>query len=94
MNHEKIITKENGDKVKINVSVYLNYNTAVYKLSLSLLPKGKRKFVQISFDGYEYRQLNMEQRREYELKEYLKEVSENDIYQAKIELWEKLKPIN
>lgn len=94
MRHEKIIKRENGDRILISVSLFVDYSGASYNLDrVSKCQKGKRNFIAFhSSDDYQWRSLNREQREEYELEIYLRHVTEAEILEAKIELWNKLKP--
>ncbi len=92
MYHDKIIQLENGDKVKINVSFYLNHYTPVYGITLYICKKGKRKFDELKFESYDYRSLSMEARKEYRDKKHLEFISAAQILEAKNELWQKLSP--
>lgn len=96
MRHEKTFKRDNGDNVKIDVSVYLdNYSTnnAVYRITVAQKMKGKRKWLYVhSSDDYDWRKLDMKGRSEYEMNIYLQYVSHEEIQQAKLELWELMKP--
>lgn len=92
MNHEKIFIKENGDKVKVLVCFYSDHKCGNYRINLMYCPKGKRKFISVSFDGYSYRNLSLEDRKKYEYEVFLTYLSSEQITEAKLELWEKLKP--
>jgi hypothetical protein len=96
MRHETIFKRDNGDCVKINTSVYLdNYRSmnAVYRISVDVKPKGKKKWVNVhSSDDYEWRRLSTEKRYEYEMNIYLQHVSQDEIMEAKLELWQLLNP--
>lgn len=95
MTHEKIIKKENGDKVNIKVTFWMNHEQPKYDVFLTVCQKGKRLFkIVFSQDDYEYRVLSMGDRVGYKMKKYLEHVTEEQIYQAKIECWNKLKPAN
>lgn len=94
MNHEKIIVKENGDKVKLRIDFFiLSLSKPSYKITMYLCEKGKRKYNEVKFDSYEYRKLTMEERSGFEYQKFLEYLSEEEIHQAKLEVWEKLKPI-
>ena len=92
--YEKIIKREDGSRVKIFVDLFdVRYGELAYRTSASTCGKGKRTWYG-SFDSnhYMYRQLSMEDRRTYEHESQLDFVSEDELLQAKTELWEKLKP--
>jgi len=95
MNHEKIIVKENGDKLKICVSCWIDMlRGCQYNLSIWTLSKGKRKWKHYSpeDDNYKYRSLTMNQRRDFYLYMANEIAGEENIKEAKLELWNKLKP--
>ncbi len=92
MNHEKLVINEKGDKVRINVSFYESNDKAFYNISLAVCANGKRKFIFIHIDNWEYRSLSMENRRKYEYEHFLKYVTQEQINEAKLELWHKLSP--
>lgn len=92
MYHDKIIKLENVDKVRINVSFYLNHYTPVYGITLFICKKGKRNFTELKFESYDYRSLSMEDRKDYRNKKHLEIVSDAQILEAKTELWNLLNP--
>lgn len=93
MRHEKLITNPEGDKIKIDVRFYENFQgLPTYNLDISVCPKGKRLFKRLEFDNWSYRKLSTEERRAYEHTEYLKYITEEQMLEAKIELWHKLAP--
>jgi len=92
MRHEKLIKKENGDKVIIKVHFWMYHENSRYDVDLQICLKGKRKFHFIQADGYEYRSLSMSDRRLYMHNKYLEHVTEDQIFEAKTELWNLLKP--
>lgn len=94
MNYEKIIARENGDKVKLLINFFLlSLNQPTYKVNVYLCGKGKRKYNEIKFDDYSYRSLTMQARKDFEYQEYLKHVTEDELHEAKLEVWQKLIPI-
>ena len=97
MINETIIKREDGTSYKISV------NTATYSYSGSKISyivylyyreKGKRKWLTVpdTLSDYEYRKLDMEARRKHKFENMLRFVSKEEIYEAKILLWELLKP--
>jgi hypothetical protein len=94
MTYEKIIVRENGDKVKLLINFFLlSLSQPTYKINVYLCGKGKRKYNEIKFDSYDYRRLGMEGRKDFEYQEYLKHVTEDELHEAKLEVWQKLIPI-
>ena len=92
MYHKKIFVKENGDRVMARISTYLHNDKMCYNINISLCPKGKRKFNPIAFDDYEYRMLSMEDRKKQEIIVFLQHLTAEQIFSAKLEAWEKMKP--
>jgi hypothetical protein len=90
-----IIKREDGTRYKIDVrSYYDNYSNSMrYPFDvLKCLPK-KRKFRNVvNTDDWEYRCLTMDQRRVYEKELQLLYVTKEEIYAAKIDVWNSLKP--
>lgn len=98
MEYEKILKREDGSRVKIEVSFFFlssygdnfRYGIDVYRCE-----KGKRTWINCcDKDSYTYRSLKMSERKEHEEQANLIHVTQWEIYQAKIELWKKFKPIN
>jgi hypothetical protein len=92
MRHEKIIKRDDGSRVEIAINFWENSDKPVYDVSLQVCDAGKRKFRRIETDDYQYRALSMDDRKKYMLKIFLEYVSAEEIQQAKLELWYKLKP--
>lgn len=94
MLHEKIIKRENGVRVSIQVSMYLDFSTerANWSISVSICQPGKRTFARIHSNYVNFRSLNTENREKANLLEWLKFVTLAEIDQAKTEAWEKIKP--
>jgi hypothetical protein len=97
MEHEKIITREDGSKVKIGVSLFLpSTREHEYRVNIALCGKGKRTWVyKDCTDDYDYRyklKFASPERIDYEHKFHLQFATEDEIHQAKLELWEKMKP--
>ena len=84
-NFEKIIKKENGHQVKIEIRLYapsFRYDEEIeYNFSMFQKSKGKRKWIHLP--------LNPSKPLSKELLEF---ISEKELYAAKIEFWETIKP--
>jgi hypothetical protein len=96
---ETIIKRENGNKVAINVELHIDgyhRNPPEYLVTISTCAKGKRTWInQDCSNDYEYRynlKFGSPERKEYEHKFYLQFATEEEIYQAKLNLWESIKP--
>lgn len=97
MKHEKTIKRESGDQHKIDVDFWVDgYNDnfkMVWTVSVWRKEKRKQKWIHVhSSDDYMYRRLDADGRRKHELEAFLKHVSTEEILEAKLELWNKLKP--
>lgn len=95
MRHEKIIRRGDGSRVKIEISTYIDYSRRpVYRIdSVTMCEKGKRTWTGHCFkNDFRYRSLKHEDRIKYATEKFLEIVTEDEMWQAKLELWEKLKP--
>jgi hypothetical protein len=95
MRHEKIIKREDGSQVSIEVSFTSDYfrRTFDYDVEVRTRENGKRKWVEVSYPyQQQWRAANLPTRAKMKMEEYLKHVTTEEIHQAKLELWEKLKP--
>lgn len=92
--HEKIIKRKDGSRVRIIVDLIdFSYGNPTYRAIIHICEKRKRTW-RSTFDSncYAYRELSMEERRKHEHESQLKFISEDELLQAKLELWETLKP--
>lgn len=95
MNHEKIYTREDGTKVKIAVSLWVDSFRDEFRYSSSVQTclKGKRKWKSdFSFQDYQWRRLSMAEREKYAFQKSLFHVTKEEIQEVAIELWDKIKP--
>ena len=97
MRHEKIVKREDGTQYQICVNAYLGSyrsESMQYRVDVYYKQKGKRKWMNVEKDIYdhEYRRLSMDKRREYDDNNNLRFVTKEEIYDARIELWNLLKP--
>ncbi len=95
MSVEKIIKREGGGKVKITVSIYTNriFGKFAYETDVQICEKGKRSWFGVySTDTYVFRRMSTEDKVIFIKMEQLKHVTEDEIYQAKLELWNSIKP--
>lgn len=95
MTHELILKRPDGSKVKIIVRFYeLSRNDYRYMVDVLSCEKGKRTFVSVvNTDDYEYRAQSFpEGREEWAMRKYMEVATKEEILQAKLELWNKLKP--
>lgn len=96
MVHENIIKRSDGSRINIRIDLYVSwgYQQEVrWDLTIQYCSPRKRKFktVDVSND-YQYRRLNIEDRKAFEFAKYLEYVTAEEILEAKLELWNKLKP--
>ncbi len=91
MQHETIFNRPDGSKIKAIISFG---SSCVYDVSVWRLEKSKRKWVfAIDNDSYEHRSRSFpEGRRQHIQEQVQKLLSKEEIFSAKLELWEKLKP--
>lgn len=97
MTHEKIFFRPDGSKVKIVASLSIGYFTGDAAkwdyFVLSCEPKKRIWRGVVDEDDYAYRALSMADRKKKSEAGYLKFVTKEEVLSAKMELWEKLKPI-
>ena len=98
MRYEFIVQKETYKaKIAVEPAEY-GYGEWKYRIyDLSILPKGKRKWISVTHDisdRYDYRNLefNSEDRQKYIKERYLKYVTEEDIRSAVSYTYEQLSP--
>lgn len=93
MKHEKIIKREDGTSYLIDVSIRITSYDLLWDISVCTREKGKKKWLSVvDSNCYLYRSLSMGEREKYRLSRYLKHVTAEEIFAAKTELWEKLRP--
>jgi hypothetical protein len=96
MRHEKIIRRDDGSRIKIEVSVSLDFYTREephYSFVSSSCGKGKRLFKSPHSDNdYTWRALDIPERIEYANQEYFTICTEAEVLEAYLETWELMKP--
>ena len=97
MQHKKIVKREDGKQYQICVDVFIDVFFGVYatyQVNVYYRQKGKRKWFSVEKDicDHEYRSMTMEERRDYDDYNNLRYVTNEEIYEVKIELWNILKP--
>ena len=95
MNYDKILKREDGSRVKIDVRISdnLRYGRLEYSTETSSCEKGKRTWIKTyNTDCYKYRRLSMDERRIFEYDSQFNLVTEIELQEARLELWNKLKP--
>ncbi len=97
MYHEETLKRQDGSKVSIRVSFFLDSyseHPANYSCEVSVCEPKKRTFKPIlSTNDYSYRKLDLNERQEYKTREQLKFVTAEELHNAKINLWKKLQPV-
>ena len=99
MQHSKILKRNNGQQYEITINMYTdsyNHDTGIeWKIMVFQREKGKRKWAKLPdlLCDWEFRSLSMEERRAHILSNTLRFVSKAEILEAKIELWNKIKPV-
>jgi hypothetical protein len=94
MTHEKIFSRPDGTKHKVIVSFYAGFIEKDCKWSVEVLkcePR-KRTWLNVTSDDYQWRAKSMGDRAKADMDKFLKLVTPEEILQAKVELWEKMKP--
>ena len=97
MKHETLIQRPDGTKIKLIVGFWADSmrDEFGYTVQLAVCQPRKRTFIYARNeyqDDYEYRALNKQERQKFVEENNLKYVTAEEIYQAKIELWNKIKP--
>lgn len=93
MTHEVILKRDNGSRVKIIVTIPTFGGKFEYSIDVLTCEKGKRTWkVPYDEDGYKYRGMSTNDRALFRSKSILLSVSPEEIYRAKLQLWEKIKP--
>ena len=96
MQLEKIITREDGTKVNISVSLSMNHweNIPTWSTRVTYCPKGKRTWNDtVNTDDYSFRVLDGEGRKKYIAEKQAQYVTESEILEVKTALWESIKPV-
>lgn len=96
MQHEEIIKRQDGAQYRIRVRLHVDSYSEIfeYRIDVMYKPKRKRTWLQLpqELSDWEYRSLSLEDRRKATHKNYVKFVSQEEIDNVKMILWQKLKP--
>jgi len=93
MNHEKLLKRSDGSKIKIRVRFWIRTIYPMYDVEVLICEPRKRTFYNVySSDDWSYRKLSMEEREKYVYEKQLEHVTEDEIMEAKMEMWNILKP--
>ena len=92
MRHEKVIKREDGKQVRIVVNIEL-FAHELFNVTVTIRDKGKKNWNHVyNSDERDYRKLDMDKRRECINQCELLHATPAEILEAKLELWEKIKP--
>lgn len=93
MTHEKILTRDDGTRVRISVTMSVRVYVSGYEFFWSVIchkcQKGKRKFIGLMKESQDYRLNRQEREREYR-RRVLEVVTKDEIEQVMRELVEKI----
>jgi len=95
MRYEKIFKRENGSRVKIDVSLYVDWSDKKPDYDFSVYTCGANKRTWInphSIDDYMWRKLGTVERKKYEIEKYRPFITESEINEAMVEAWNTLTP--
>jgi len=95
MRVEKILKRDNGDRVKIITEFHCEWhrNEHEWSFRIETCGKGKRKWRGIiDEDHYKYRRLSNPDRKEYEKEKALQFVSKEEVLEASLDVWGELIP--
>jgi hypothetical protein len=90
---EKTLKREDGTRVRIIVRFYSDWDRSRYEVDVMHCEKGKRTWFGChDVDSYTHRRLSMEDRRKSVEIAQLDYVTEQERLDAKLELWQLMKP--
>ena len=93
MEHEKILRREDGSRVKIEVWVTSCFDSDIeYESEVYTYEKDREEWVGTWSPGYSYRGLSMEERATHRYNSQFPTITPEELQEAKLELWEKMKP--
>ena len=97
MKTELLLRRDNGDRVKITVTLNrFGDSSPLYGVDVDTCQKGKRTWLSaVDTNCYKYRATPFasSEREDFAEKLKLALVTDEEIHQAKIQLWESIKPI-
>jgi hypothetical protein len=96
MRHEKIFKREDGSRVKLKVEIVMalgdNSQSPVYLYDVCLCEPGKVKWKPVELFDHHWKAISVKKRPSYKIWIFLKYVTEDEMLQTGLELWEKMKP--
>ncbi len=93
MRHEMVLKRTDGKRIKICVMVSVGQGKTQYKTSVECAEKDKRTWVNVTEDNRDFRKLGLTEQVNADLNNQLALVSERELLAAKLEAWQKIKPI-
>lgn len=94
MTHEKIIKREDGTRVCIQLTLIADFREVSWRVNISVCQPKKRTFKGIySSDDYLFRRMEHEEKKYFIESKQLEYVTPAEILFAKLELWNKFKPV-
>lgn len=93
MTHEKIFKRKDGSRVKISVWLYVHQNKSNWGYLIFVQEKGSDRWVD-PFSDREYilRVMNPKFKEGLKMDTFDNYVTREEIFKAKLELWETIKP--
>lgn len=95
LKHEKIIKRDDGSRVRITVELAVEWSCpeARWSFVVHSCEKGKRIWrTPVNHDDFSWRRLGAEERREEDNRRSLQLASSQEVEEAMMELWQKIKP--
>lgn len=95
MKHEKIIKRDDGSRIRITVTLSIDWHRdePTWGFIVHKCDKGKRTWITpVDHDEYRWRRLGVEARRAEDHRRSLTLASEGEVESAMTELWQKIKP--
>lgn len=87
MTHEKIIKRDNGSRVKISVSLTIDFSRINWQTDVWTCAARKRTWINsVDHNSWDYRSMDMQERGEYRTEKQLEVVTRQEIYNTKREL--------
>lgn len=97
MRHEKIIKREDGTRYLLCIDLYIDSfrETVSWTVQVWTKAKGKRNWTDVPDTLYEHtiRRMSLKDQEEHRMKNILRFVTPEEILEAKLELWNKIKPV-
>lgn len=92
MRSELILKRPDKSQVQITVDFSIDNLGPIWRVYVMKKEPGKKKWQDVFEVDYAYRNMSMEQRSEYRNKKQMELVTDAEIWQAKMQVWESLKP--